>query len=131
MRYAKAINDQLAIKVNRAYLKAEDWKANDFRDQSLLNASRINRGDRVTNPGYNGVNVYGDETNVNMNSTAQSMVAAGALPAALLPLIPQTFVSRTGYRESDLADYGTKSLKFNAALHYRINDRVEAILQGN
>jgi outer membrane receptor protein involved in Fe transport len=131
MRYAKAINDKLAFKVNMSYLKADDWQANDFRDQSLLNASRLNRGDRVTNPGYNGVNVYGDETNVNMNSVAQSMISAGALPAAVLPLIPQTFVSRTGYKESDIADYGTKSLKLNAALHYRINDRVEAILQGN
>lgn len=130
-RYAKAINDKLAFKVNLSYLKADDWQANDFRDQSLLNASRIDNGNRITNPGYNGVNIYGDETNVNMNSVAQGMVAAGALPAALLPLIPQAFVSRTGYRESDLADYGTKSLKLNAALHYRINDRVEAIIQGN
>ena len=130
-RYAKAINNKFAYKVNVSYLKADDWQANDFRDQSLLNASRINKGDRITNPGYNGVNVYGDETNVNMNSIAQGMVAAGALPASVLPLIPQTFVSRTGYKESDLADYNTESLKFNAALHYRINDRVEAIIQGN
>jgi len=130
-RYAKAFNDKFAFKVNVQYLKADDWQANDFRDQSLLNASRINKGDRISNPGYNGVNVYGDETNVNMNSIAQSMVSAGALPAALLPLIPQTFVSRTGYKESDLADYGTESLKLNAALHYRINDRIEAIIQGN
>ena len=130
-RYAKAINDKLAFKVNLSYLKADDWQANDFRDQSLLNGSRIDNGNRITNPGYNGVNIYGDETNVNMNSVAQGMVAAGALPAALLPLIPQAFVSRTGYRESDLADYGTESLKLNAALHYRINDRVEAIIQGN
>lgn len=130
-RYAKAISDKLAFKVNVSYLKADDWQANDFRDQSLLNSSTIENGNRNSNPGYNGVNIYGDETNVNMNSIAQGMVTAGVLPAALLPLIPQTFVSRTGYRESDLADYGTKSLKLNAALHYRINDRVEAIIQGN
>jgi len=130
-RYAKAFNDKFAFKMNVSYLQADDWQANDFRDQSLLNASRINKGDRISNPAYNGVNVYGDETNVNMNSIAQSMVSAGALPAALLPLIPQTFVSRTGYKESDIADYGTKSLKLNAALHYRINDRIEAIIQGN
>jgi outer membrane receptor protein involved in Fe transport len=130
-RYAKAINNKFAYKVNVSYLKADDWQANDFRDQSLLNASRINKGDRISNPGYNGVNVYGDETNVNMFTVAQGMVAAGALPAGVLPLIPQAFVSRTGYNESDLADYNTESLKFNAALHYRINDRVEAILQGN
>jgi outer membrane receptor protein involved in Fe transport len=33
--------------------------------------------------------------------------------------------------ERDIADDGTKSLKLNAALHYRINDKIEAVLQGN
>jgi outer membrane receptor protein involved in Fe transport len=130
-RYAKAINDKLAFKVNVEYLKADDWQANDFRDQSLLNGNSIEGGSRENNPGYNGVNTYGDETNVNMTSVAQSLVAAGRLPAAALPLIPNTFVSRTGYFERDLANYGTKSLKLNAALHWRLNDRVEAIIQGN
>lgn len=117
-RYAKAINNKFAYKVNVEYLKADDWQANDFRDQSLLNGSSIASGTRENNPGYNGVNTYGDENAVDLN--------------ALNPLIPVgTFVSRTGYMERDLADYGTKSLKLNAALHYRINDRVEAILQGN
>jgi len=61
-RYAKAFNDKFAFKMNVSYLQADDWQANDFRDQSLLNASRINKGDRISNPAYNGVNVYGDET---------------------------------------------------------------------
>ncbi|MDN3204492.1 TonB-dependent receptor [Algoriphagus sediminis] len=130
-RYAKAINDKVAFKVNVEYLTADDWEANDFRDQSLLNGSTIEDGNIMNNPGYNGVNVYGDENAVNMNSVAQSMVAAGALPAAALGFIPNTFVSRTGYEERDVADYGTTSLKLNAALHWRINDRVEAIFQGN
>ncbi|MHA7131453.1 carboxypeptidase-like regulatory domain-containing protein [Algoriphagus namhaensis] len=130
-RYAKAFNDKVAFKVNVEYLTADDWQANDFRDQSLLNGSTIEGGSRTNNPGYNGVNTYGDENAVNMNSVAQSMVAAGALPAAALGLIPNTFVSRTGYAERDVADYGTTSLKLNAALHWRINDRVEAIFQGN
>lgn len=117
-RYAKAINDKLAFKVNVQYLKADDWQANDFRDQSLLNGSTIESGNTTNNPAYNGVNTYGDETAVDLNQ--------------LVPSLPVgTFVSRTGYRESDLADYGTKSLKLNAALHWRLNDRVEAILQGN
>lgn len=130
-RYAKAFNDKLAFKVNVEYLTADDWQANDTRDQSLLNGSTIETGNPLNNPGYNGVNVYGDENSVNMNSVAQSMVAAGVLPPAALGLIPQTFVSRTGYNERDVADYGTTSLKLNAALHWRINDRVEAIFQGN
>lgn len=130
-RYAKAFNDKVAFKVNVQYLEADDWQANDFRDQSLLNGSTIEGGSRTNNPGYNGVNTYGDESSFNMASIAQSMVNAGVLPATALGTIPNTFVSRTGYRESDLADYGTKSLKLNAALHWRLNDRVEAILQAN
>jgi iron complex outermembrane recepter protein len=130
-RYAKAFNNKVALKVNLAYLSADDWQANDFRDQSLLNGSTIENGSRTNNPGYNGVNTYGDESSQNMFSVAQSLVRAGLLPQAALGIIPQTQVSRTGYAERDLADYGTKSLKLNAALHYRLNDRVEAILQGN
>ena len=130
-RYAKAFSDKVAFKVNVQYLEADDWQANDFRDQSLLNGSTIAGGSRENNPGFNGVNIYGDETSVNMTSVAQSLISAGLLPPAALGVIPNTFVSRTGYAERDLADYGTKSLKLNAALHWRLNDRVEAILQGN
>jgi outer membrane receptor protein involved in Fe transport len=130
-RYATAFSDKVALKVNVNYLKADDWQANDFRDQSLLNGATIAGGTRENNPGFNGVNIYGDETNVNMFSVAQSLVGAGLLPQAALGIIPQTFVSRTGYMERDIADYGTESLKLNAALHWRLNDRVEAIFQGN
>lgn len=130
-RYAKAISDKFAFKVNFEYLTADDWQANDFRDQSLLNGSTIETGTPENNPAYNGVNIYGDDNNVNMQSVAQAMAAAGFLPEAALPLIPNTFVSRTGYMERDIADYGTKSIKLNAALHYRINDDIEAVVQGN
>ena len=131
-RYATAFSDRVALKVNVNYLRADDWQANDFRDQSLLNGASIEGGTRANNPGYNGVNVYGDESSQNMLSVGQSLVDAGLIPGAALGLIPQnTFVSRTGYNERDLADYNTKSLKLNAALHWRITDRVEGILQAN
>lgn len=131
-RYATALSDKVAIKVNVSYLSADDWQANDFRDQSLLNGSTIEGGSRTNNPGYNGVNIYGDETNVSMQSVGQSLVARGLLPSAALGIIPQnTFVSRTGYLERDVADYNTTSLKLNAALHWRITDKIEAIFQGN
>ena len=131
-RYATALSDKVAIKVNVSYLSADDWQANDFRDQSLLNGFTIEGGSRTNNPGYNGVNIYGDETNVSMQSVGQSLVARGLLPSAALGIIPQnTFVSRTGYLERDVADYNTTSLKLNAALHWRITDKIEAIFQGN
>lgn len=46
-------------------------------------------------------------------------------------LLPNQQVSRTGYAEKDLVDYGTKSLKLNASLHYRFNEKLEGILQAN
>ncbi len=49
----------------------------------------------------------------------------------IIPGANNSFITRTGYEERDLADYTTKSMKLNAALHYRINDKIEAILQGN
>lgn len=46
-------------------------------------------------------------------------------------LIPNQFVSRTGYNETDLVDYATKSLKTSTSLHYKFNNTVEAIAQAN
>ncbi len=110
IRYAKAFNDKVAFKVNLSHMQANDWQANDQRDMSLNNGFGLETGTRQNNPGFNGVNVYGDE-----NAT----------------LIGSTFVSRTGYLERDLADYDVFSTKINAALHWRINNKVEAIFQGN
>lgn len=80
-------------------------------------------------------------------SAAQQATALSLLPAALRPtvqaylpfyvglrvpgLIPNQFVSRTGYAENDLVDYDTKSLKTSSSLHYKFNNTVEAIAQAN
>lgn len=79
------------------------------------------------------------------NAAQQSAFLAG-LPAALRPavgnyfpfyvglkagLIPDQFVSRTGYAETDLVDYDTKSLKTSTSLHYKLSNTVEAIAQAN
>jgi outer membrane receptor protein involved in Fe transport len=54
---------------------------------------------------------------------------------ALLPVLqpflnnPQN-VSRTGYNEQDVIDPKTKNLKFSGALHYKINNSLEAQLMG-
>jgi outer membrane receptor protein involved in Fe transport len=108
LRYAKAFNNKFAFKVNAAYLKGTDWYANDYTDIDP-NTPEASRG--PNNPGKNQLNIYGDEV------------------AQTLPNIGR--VSRTGYEEKDLATYGVYSLKLNAAFHYRISDKLEAIYQGN
>jgi outer membrane receptor protein involved in Fe transport len=159
IRYAKAINNKWAYKVNFNTMSAEDWQATDYRDQSLLNGTKLGPGSRMGNLAYNGVSIFGDETNVNMLS---SLLPILGVPAGLPPthpffqqsqisgglegikaltgksreeifagIIPNVAVSRQGYKESDLASYANRNMKFNAALHYRFNDNVELILQGS
>lgn len=72
IRYAKAFNNKFAFKINAAYLKALDWHSNDYRDQSAAGANlNSTNTDRITNtnPAYNGINIYGDETPINMYSS--------------------------------------------------------------
>ena len=150
IRYAKAINNKWAYKVNFNTLSAEDWQSTDYRDQSLLNGTTLGPGSRSGNLAYNGVSIFGDETNVEMLSSLtpelknpaspltaginQISKATGGLlsPTAILNyIVPKASISREGYKESDLASYANRNMKFNAALHYRFNDNVELILQGS
>lgn len=108
LRYAKAFNDRFAFKINAAYLTGTDWYANDYTDIDP-NTPAASRG--PNNPGRNALNIYGDEV-------AQTIQGLGR-------------VSRTGYEEKDLAQYGVYSLKLNGALHYRLNNGMELIYQGN
>ncbi len=132
-RYAKAFNDRFAFKVNVSFLDAEDWQADDFRDRSDIdNPANFDRN-RLTNPnpGYDGVNIYGDEVAASLNAVAQSLEGLGVLPPGTSALIPDTRVSRTGYSDEELVDYDSRSLKLNASLHYRVSENVELIGQVN
>jgi len=115
-RYAKAFG-KFAFKVSVSWLQADDWQANDSSNFDRLNLKIKPGFNHTADPGYDGINVYGDEINTTYG-------ASGGL-------LNGVTVSRTGYKESDLVDYRTKNFKGTAALHYRISDNVEAILQGN
>jgi iron complex outermembrane recepter protein len=135
IRYAKAINNKFAYKVNLSYLQAKDWEATNYADLNNSNPDQRAVENGTRGPGvaldYDGVNTYGDEVQANLRTVGQGLVSAGLLPSAALGLVPTTNVSRTGFFERDLVDYNTKSFKANMALHYRLNDKVEAIGQIN
>ncbi len=105
LRYAKALNEKFAFKINFSYLKAEDWWATDYRDFDRHPLNRAYKGSRANNPSYNGLNIYGDEIATNLDLTAYGL---GVIR-----------VSRTGYREVDLTDYKATSLKADYALHFK------------
>jgi iron complex outermembrane receptor protein len=130
IRYAKAFNNKVAFKVNLSYITAKDWEARNYSNLNGGGNADPRRG-AGTNPDYDGVNSYGDEVQTNINAVAKTLAAGGLIPANAVNLVPNSFVSRTGYEEKDLIDYNTKSFKANAALHYRLNDKIEAVAQVN
>jgi outer membrane receptor protein involved in Fe transport len=108
LRYAKAFNNRFAFKINASYFTGLDWYATNYTDVDP-GTPETQRGDN--NPARNALNIYGDDE-------ARTLPTAGR-------------VSRTGYEERSLTDYNVYSLKLNGALHYRINDNMEAIYQYN
>jgi iron complex outermembrane receptor protein len=144
LRYAKVINEKFAFKLTGSYLQATDWHASDFRDRTDLTDPTLTR---ETNPGYDGVNVYGDDiiVPVNLKEVAPSVAEGIAESQGILPgtpeydalyntvvdAFPDQIVSRTGWKEKDMADYNTTNLKLSGAVHYHINENLEAVAQGN
>lgn len=74
IRYDKAFNNKLAFKINASYIKADDWMATDYRNYDKANFS-LKDGSIQTDPAYDGINVYGDETNANMQNVANSVLS--------------------------------------------------------
>lgn len=112
VRYARAFDNGVAFKINAAYLAGLDWYAADESERVANRAKVIDpeRDTRDTNPAYDGVNVYGDENTILFGPEG------GALEG--------TRVSRTGYREQELADYQIGSLRLNASAYYKLSEDV-------
>lgn len=104
IRAAHAFSDKLAVKVNFSFMEGTDWNAVNEEDMN-------NPGFTRADPGYDGLNVYGDEVSTVLNFDALGGLPSGTVGSAL--------VSRTGYIESDLSDYDAQSVKFDGAIHYR------------
>ncbi|QNH63714.1 TonB-dependent receptor [Hymenobacter sediminicola] len=109
VRYAKALTPKLAFKVNGTYLRGYDWIAND---QTELNPN----GNATTNlfgaenPGQDPVSRYGNES-----SNRSSLTLGGKSYS----------VARTGYDEKDVVDYRLQTIKYDAALHYKLGRHAE------
>lgn len=141
--YGQPLNKKWAFKISGGYLEAEDWHGSDFRDRTDLSNPNLTR---ASNPGYDGVNTYGDDiiVPVNLKDIAPAVADGVAQSQGFLPgtteydntynlvigIMPDQIISRTGYAEKDLVDYNTKNLRLNGAVHYKLNTNTEAIFQG-
>lgn len=112
LRLAHKFSDKFAAKANFSYLKGTDWYA--VSEEDVLNPGRTR-----SHPNYDGLNIYGDEVSTNIRGVGQALVNAGLIPDGAQNLLPDSFVSRTGYAEPALTDYDAESIKADAAIHYR------------
>ena len=132
-RFAKAFNNKFAFKLSGQYIQTDDWLAGDTTNyQRSGNSGKAIPGNRMTDPNYDGVNVYGDETKVDIRPFMKGAIAQnpGLQPILSQFLTAAQSVSRTGYDERDVIDPETKNIKLSGALHYKINSNMEAQLMG-
>ncbi|MBC7889482.1 MAG: TonB-dependent receptor [Ferruginibacter sp.] len=135
LRWAKKVSEKFAFKINAELIQAKDWIGTDNRNYSRTGTTGgVIAGDRQTDPNYDGVNVYGDETSIDIRGFFSSIAAslpgaADFLVANNLLSTPQN-VSRTGYTEKELINPNTINFKLAGSLHYKLSQNTEAVLAG-
>jgi outer membrane receptor protein involved in Fe transport len=123
MRWAQKVSEKFAFKVTGELISAKDWVGDDYRNyKGLAVSGKPSAGTRQTDPNYNGINVYGDETTIDIRQVL------GQILPPTSPLLTQPInVSRTGYLEKDIINPNTVNFKATGALHYKITPKIEAI----
>jgi len=76
LRWGQKISDKFAFKFGAEFIKADDWQADDKTDllRNDVDAKVIQNGNRLNDPNYDGVNVYGDEASASLSGIAQAGV---------------------------------------------------------
>ena len=130
VRWAQKVNQRFAYKIGVEYINAKDWQGNDYRNYKRFGTSgQLAPGTRETDPNYDGVNVYGDETTTNIKSILNLIGTQAPFLQGFINTLPADIsVSRTGYRENEVVSPTTYNLKLSGALHYKITKAIEASL---
>ncbi|MEO6729857.1 MAG: TonB-dependent receptor [Ferruginibacter sp.] len=135
LRWAKKVSEKFAYKINAELVQAKDWMGTDTRNyQRTGSTGAVIAGDRNTDPNYDGINVYGDETSIDIRPFFSSIAAslpgaANFISANGLLSTPQN-VSRTGYTEKELINPNTVNFKLAGSVHYKLSSNTEAVLAG-
>ena len=133
VRWAKKVTEKFAFKFNMELIQAKDWQGADYRNysRSATNGA-VKAGNRTSDPNYDGINVYGDETTIEIRSAVLNSIAVSA---PFLKNFIDTLnggrainVSRTGYTEKEVTNPNTVNYKIAGSLHYKITQATEAIL---
>lgn len=132
LRWAQKVSEKFAYKISGEYIRANDWLARDYRNYKRLGTTgEIVPGTRETDPNYDGVNVYGDETNANLKTLLVGLTQRIPFLAGYVSTLPnQIPVSRTGYTENEVIDPNTINFKLSGSMNYKLGKDVEAVLSG-
>ena len=149
IRWGQKVSEKFAFKIGIQYVNAKDWVATDSSNYTGAGTGSKNHpiaGTRQSDPNYNGVNVYGDETSLDISNTsttpflggaAQQIIAANpALAGPVSQIVAadgsKAFpVSRTGFKETDIINPTTEILKLSAGLYYKFKPNLLLSLMGN
>ena len=124
-RWAKKFSDKVAFKINGEYIQAEDWQGKDYRNYArAATGGHAIAGTRQSDPNYDGINVYGDETTTDIRQISTAVPWLQNFPSNAIN------VSRTGYLESEIVNPTTINFKVSSSLHYKVSEKTEAILAG-
>jgi outer membrane receptor protein involved in Fe transport len=134
MRWAKKVSNKFAFKINAELVQAKDWQGRDYRNYArAATGGNVKDGNRASDPNYDGINVYGDETTADIRSAVLNTIGATAAP--FLKNFIDTLnggrainVSRTGYTEKEVTNPNTVNFKLGGSLHYKITPHTEATL---
>jgi iron complex outermembrane receptor protein len=109
LRIAEVWGGKWGFKLNGTWMQGTDWHANNRLDLNpLANSSSGLIG--ADNPGADLVNQYGDEAPNRRTLTLNGV---------------RYVISRTGYAEKDVADYGLKNLKGDVSIYFRPKNHLE------
>ena len=132
VRWAQQVNSKLAFKIGAELIQAKDWLGDDYRNYKRFGTKgNLADGTRETDPNFDGVNVYGDETTINLRDVLNGIGAAAPPLLGYISTFPTNIpVSRTGYTEKEVVNPNTVNMKLSAAIHYKLTDKIEANLTG-
>jgi outer membrane receptor protein involved in Fe transport len=82
VRFAKKIGDRFAYKFSMQYTEADDWRATSDQNYSRSTGTQLGQtipGNRASDPNYDGVNFYGDETTLNLSRDLLGPIKSGII----------------------------------------------------
>lgn len=126
LRWAQKIGEKFAFKVTGELIQAKDWVADDYRNYNRTGTTGfVKDGTRSTDPNYDGINVYGDETTADiMANVLKPLSDAAPFYKPYIDAMPKSIpVSRTGYLEKEVLNPNTVNAKLTAMISYKITNQ--------